>query len=353
MLNSLEIKNYRNLKHLLIEKLGRVNLIVGKNNTGKSSLLEAILILGTPSPTNAIQYILEQRMENFTVDQEEGEFLNEQTAKIIGNVFFKQNTESVISIGDKERNITIKFTLSDKDHNFIPTLTYQKSSSEKVTAGFSKGLNLIFETRENIDTKNQKKHTRYISSSLFQDLQEAVLNWKSISLNQEKEAFIIEALSILNRKIEQFNFVSVRVSGETVSGFSKQQPRVRLSTGEITNLRSMGDGINRILTIILAMVNCENGYLLIDEFENGLHYSVQEKLWEIIFHLAKRLNVQVFATTHSSDCINSFAKVLNHQQKPDDFGKQIRLENFDGNIEAIEYDAETLFVATEQDIETR
>ena len=65
----------------------------------------------------------------------------------------------------------------------------------------------------------------------------------------------------------------------------------------------MGDGINRILTIILAMVNCENGYLLIDEFENGLHYSVQEKLWEIIFYLAKRLNIQVFATTHSNDTI--------------------------------------------------
>ena len=71
-------------------------------------------------------------------------------------------------------------------------------------------------------------------------------------------------------------------------------------------LRSMGDGINRILTIILAMVNCENGYLLIDEFENGLHYSVQEKLWEIIFYLAERLNIQVFATTHSNDAIEVF-----------------------------------------------
>jgi AAA15 family ATPase/GTPase len=68
----------------------------------------------------------------------------------------------------------------------------------------------------------------------------------------------------------------------------------------------MGDGINRILYIVLSMVNAQNGYLLIDEFENGLHYSVQKKIWSIIFSLAERLNVQVFVTTHSSDCIKAF-----------------------------------------------
>ena len=73
----------------------------------------------------------------------------------------------------------------------------------------------------------------------------------------------------------------------------------------------MGDGINRILTIILSMVNVENGYFFIDEFENGLHYSVQKDLWKMIFYLAEKLNIQVFATTHSSDCINAFQEVIN------------------------------------------
>jgi AAA15 family ATPase/GTPase len=71
----------------------------------------------------------------------------------------------------------------------------------------------------------------------------------------------------------------------------------------------MGDGMNRILTIILALVNSDNGCLLIDEFENGLHYTVQENLWRIIFHLSKELNIQVFATTHSEDCIKGFQSV--------------------------------------------
>ncbi len=352
MLNSLEIKNYRNLKYLRIEKLGRVNLIVGKNNTGKSSLLEAVMILGASNPMNAIQSILEQRLENFTADDGNGEFLNEGVSEIISNIFYKKDIDTKIYVGDDVKNIYLTFNLSDTQHNYNPTLVIKKSNGEHITTGLGMNLLRLFEIREPLNGK-RKEETRYVSSSIFQDLQkDAINNWSTISLNQEKEKYVIKSLRILNSDIEQFNFVPVSKSDSKYFE-TKQRPIVRLSTGEITNLRSMGDGINRILTIILAMVNCENGYLLIDEFENGLHYSVQEKLWEIIFHLAERLNVQVFATTHSSDCINSFAKVLNHQQKPDDFGKQIRLENFDGNIEAIEYDAETLFVATEQDIETR
>ena len=77
----------------------------------------------------------------------------------------------------------------------------------------------------------------------------------------------------------------------------------------------MGDGINRILHIMLSMVNAQDGYLLIDEFENGLHYSVQEKVWKVIFTLAKSLNVQVFATTHSNDCIKTFGSQWQNDEK--------------------------------------
>lgn len=66
-------------------------------------------------------------------------------------------------------------------------------------------------------------------------------------------------------------------------------------------LKSMGDGITRLFHIIVALVNARNGILLIDEFENGLHWSVQPKVWDIVFQLSEKLNVQVFATTHSHE----------------------------------------------------
>jgi len=114
----------------------------------------------------------------------------------------------------------------------------------------------------------------------------------------------------------------------------------------------MGDGINRVLTIILALVNSDNGYLLIDEFENGLHYSVQSQLWNIIFNLAKILNVQVFVTTHSEDCIYGFENVLNSSIESGG-GMLIRLENEDGKIKQVEFRPDELKIATNLNIETR
>jgi len=114
----------------------------------------------------------------------------------------------------------------------------------------------------------------------------------------------------------------------------------------------MGDGINRVLTIILALVNSDNGFLLIDEFENGLHYTVQKQLWEIIFKLSYILQIQVFATTHSEDCISGFEQTLNNSQNQS-MGKLIRLDNKNGNIVQVEFNANELKIADEQDIEIR
>src|SRR5438045_2113512 len=83
-----------------------------------------------------------------------------------------------------------------------------------------------------------------------------------------------------------------------------------LNSLEIRNfpLYSLGNGMLRTLGISLALVSVKDGILLIDEFENGLYYSVQPDLWQLIFQVARCLNVQVFATTHSWDCIEAFQK---------------------------------------------
>jgi AAA15 family ATPase/GTPase len=54
------------------------------------------------------------------------------------------------------------------------------------------------------------------------------------------------------------------------------------------------------------MVNTANGLLLIDEFENGMHFRVLTDAWRAVFKLASRLNIQVVATTHSWDAIKAF-----------------------------------------------
>ena len=120
----------------------------------------------------------------------------------------------------------------------------------------------------------------------------------------------------------------------------------------ILPFKALGEGINRILSIILALLNSENGYLLIDEFENGLHHSVQRKLWDLIFKLSEKLDVQVFVTTHSLDVISGFEYILNNREN-NAAGKLIRLENKKGLIRETEFTAKDLEVATDSNIEIR
>ena len=71
-------------------------------------------------------------------------------------------------------------------------------------------------------------------------------------------------------------------------------------------LNSLGDGINRFMAIICAIWASKDGFLFIDEVENGIHYTNLEKLWKIIFEVSEDANCQVFATTHSKECIEAF-----------------------------------------------
>jgi AAA15 family ATPase/GTPase len=84
---------------------------------------------------------------------------------------------------------------------------------------------------------------------------------------------------------------------------------------EAVPLSTLGEGTSRALWIGSALVNSETGVLLIDEIENGLHYSVQPEMWQMIFETARELDVQVFATTHSHDCVQAFQQVSSEHEE--------------------------------------
>lgn len=372
MLNSLEIRNYRNLKHLKIDKLGRVNLIVGKNNTGKSSVLEAVSIWALEGKFDWVFKLLQKRKEHF----EDEELTLYEQFKTLSNLFFQRKAifsqEEAIRITSPEKNLTIRFEryIDANDFGNIPD----------TPKGLSEVLGKVYSYRKEVDadiqgaklgleckinnkikfkpfTKENIAEFMADSESEFETLPKVLLVsansmdeelvadlWRKTQLTDLEEE-VVNGLKILDEDIQRISFQrheDIEYVICRVKGYANPIP-----------LRSMGDGINRILTIILAMVNCENGYLLIDEFENGLHYSVQEKLWEIIFHLAERLNIQVFATTHSYDCIDAFSEVLNGGKYAKDSGVLIRLDNYEGNIEATVYEANEIQNTTRLHVDPR
>jgi len=372
MLNSLYIKNYRILKELRLDSLDQVNLITGKNNTGKSSFLEAIAIYASKANFNFIGDLLKSHGESFRIEDELAEQAEKVNIDALSSLFsdrlmgFSQDDE--ISIGEVEDDSIL---LSIRFIKYIKKIE-QDPSGEIITRRFPLplenetndyaeeykiGLHIAYGANKQLiplerNIYRSRIFTRiadalnveFIRTGYTDDKNNNATLFDNIALT-DKEKYIIEGLKIIEPTTEKITFIGKN---------SKDRiPVIKLSNhSNVLPLKSMGDGINRILTIILALVNCENGFLLIDEFENGLHYTVQKQLWKIIFHLAGRLNVQVFVTTHSEDCISSFQEVLNDPSEKVK-GKLIRLDNVNGVIKQTEFSPKELKIANEQDIEVR
>ncbi|WP_243147110.1 AAA family ATPase [Scytonema sp. UIC 10036] len=81
---------------------------------------------------------------------------------------------------------------------------------------------------------------------------------------------------------------------------------------------SMGDGIWRILGLALSTVCAKNGFLFVDEIDTGLHFTAMSDMWKLVWKTATRLNVQVFATTHSNDCWTSLADIATQEKATED-----------------------------------
>ena len=117
-------------------------------------------------------------------------------------------------------------------------------------------------------------------------------------------------------------------------------------------IKRLGEGINRLFTIALALVSTRDNVLLIDEFEVGLHHSIQEQLWDIIFKYAKEWNIQVFATTHSQDTVENFYYIANKSENKGK-GQYFTLNKKGENIVAVDYDMEEMKLALETNLEIR
>jgi AAA15 family ATPase/GTPase len=116
-------------------------------------------------------------------------------------------------------------------------------------------------------------------------------------------------------------------------------------------LGSMGEGMRRILALAISLSQSRRGFLLVDEIDTGLHWSVMAKMWALVMRTARDLNVQVFATTHSLDCLRGLKDAVDDQA---DLRKHVRVHKVDVALrEAITFSADDLSIAIDQEIEVR
>ena len=172
--------------------------------------------------------------------------------------------------------------------------------------------------------------------------------WDRVVLTEE-ENLSIQALRLAREGIER-----VALVGDARPGYQGADRRVVVKLEEHARpvpLRSLGGGATRLFAAGLALANSRSGFLLVDEAENGIHYSVYRAFWGIVLQTAQELNGQVLATTQSRDCVMGFAFAASQINDAD--GVFVRLERDHHQVRAFEYTEEDLVTAAEQDIEIR
>ncbi|UJS23401.1 AAA family ATPase [Thiothrix winogradskyi] len=310
MLDSLHIKNFRCFEDLTIPSLGRVNLIVGKNNSGKSTLLEAVALFSQHGHSQALKDI----------------------AKMRGEVFSKKTLSTLEGdsyIGDSPKK------------NYIQYEHHLKNGRVDVIVVIN-GKNLT-EKHVHEQLFPEENHTfSFIKTTIYPE-KELAKAWDKIRI-QKKDQLLKNALQIIDKNIDDVFYTTNQVTMISVSGEE-----------EARSIKSMGEGMSRLLQIFLYAYQAKGGYLMIDEFENGLHYSIQEEVWEKLFDLAKELDIQVFATTHSQDTIKAFSKIALQSEEE---GRLISLgrnerEIDKGKITALTYNEDEIKLIAETGMEVR
>ena len=360
MLKSLKIENFRCFPSFEMQHLGRLNLIVGSNNSGKSSILEAIQLLSSQFNLELLRDAMIGRGEYISNEERNDGSVRRITRELdIRHLFHGReiNVGSKFSISGDSLNKTqaifvsientAQLNLFEDIRDLALSIDYsgQGKANIKLPLLPDESLSLDYVRRIRKDSTVISK-TQLIKSSSMQP-EEMVNLFNKLVLTSEED-FVIDALRTIDHKIERIAPSEVKYRDPS----SRVGFRVRLSDSDKPiPIGSMGDGIWRMLGLALAIVNAKNGVLLIDEIDTGLHFTVMSDMWKMLWETAKRLNVQIFATTHSSDCWTSLADIANAENPSEDGITIHRVEK--GKPNSIVFTERQIAIAAEHDIEVR
>ena len=383
MLQSLKIEGFRGFQNFEMANLGRINLLVGKNNSGKTSILEAIQFLYAQN----IDIFLETISYRGEFGWSESNLPSRTKVFEICHLFPGHEiipSKEIIIIGSREshqesvtisvKSIPIQLSLfSDKndDLNNDNIFDDEEWNQLLLSIGWSQSQKLIqlellangTLARDSIRRKmaslsrishkigiDNKIELKFLTPFSLTSFDMAAL-FDNIVLSP-LEDLIIESLKIIEPKIERIASIG--------SGKYSTANNLGVRGGFLIKIKnhdqpipigSLGDGFWRMLGLVLAMVNLENGILLVDEIDSGLHFTVMTDMWKFVWEIAKKLNIQVFATTHSRDCWQSLAELITEEKITDN---EITIQRIDRDKEkAVSFNTRQIYLASERDVEVR
>ena len=378
-LESLHIEGFRGIDSLSLPKLGQVTLLAGKNGVGKTTVLEAIEVYTAANPLPALNRVLFEREDGRLVADQNGSVAAEP---MWPTILYGRNLVPVRAeigpIGQKDRQLTVEPVLLNDEQATALVRKFPEITNESIPAA----LQLTFREQQLLAVPLFPRSKlgiegaiqRLRNSLIWQDgafvlgnpatgwtvpcfrmgpnvptAQELALLWDNVALTPLEDL----ALNALNLALANLKVRGLAaIGGEVGTGEISRRLMARVDGFDSPlPLKSLGDGAVRLFGIALALANAKDGFLLVDEAENGIYHTLHTDLWRMIIEAAHQNNVQVVATTHSWDCIRGFAYAANENESAD--GMLVRLQRSGDGLKAVTYSEDRLLIAAEQGIEAR
>lgn len=348
MIETLIVDNCRSFSHFEMSGLGHVNLLVGENNCGKTSLLEAIQVVASGVDPQVLWSIAARRGEFFTDDSEPG--YRQRVEIDISHWFhgFGLDLDCALQIATRNavRQESCQLTIveapvesqrrlfSDRSQTISTTTTLpppgwstdEGGELEESVASPMLALNIQSKGVDSVGESNvQQPHRLTSRGGLMVNTMRsrgrdsdakvgAVVFVPTAGLSTASLVAMVDDLTLTDE--EGFALQAMQTLDDRIERFAPKgrdrQPRIMVrlkGTNKPLPIGSLGDGVNRLLTIAVALAKSANGILLVDEIDTGLHFTTMDRMWQFVRDAAAKLNVQVFATTHSRDCTESLAVI--------------------------------------------
>jgi ABC-type branched-subunit amino acid transport system ATPase component len=353
MFQNITVKNFRGLGSVLLHPLGRVNLIAGKNNTGKSALLEAIYLFCNPSDCRLPLEVNKARGIEMT-NQEMEEVCSwlfydrqlahqiEITSQVNGDVGYlnialvdRLSMREQFPEGEKVGREAFRAELWDSNVARLVLRYRWPGGGEKYAIGVA-GMGFIFTPPRS----SWSVPSVFLSSAAFSPAEDVRRFGELEGAKRQEE--ILSTLRTLEPNLQRLSLILFAgkpcIHGDI--GLSRMIP-----------VPFLGEGFRRLLSIVLAIASATGGVVLIDEVENGFHYSVMQEVWAAIAQAARKANAQVFATTHSFECIRA-AHLAFKEDRPYEF-RYHRLDRRRDEIVVRTFDEGMLDAVETSDLEIR
>lgn len=307
-IKNINIKNFRGIDHLNIEDFSRVNVFLGQNNSGKTTMLEAIAMLmsmSNPDVPQAINAVRARKPFSNFIDVQY--FFNNldvttppEVKAELSDGSFRHLTLALSYVFDEladpknepqQQMGAVKY-VNTLEMNFEIAKGTTRQSHKSWLRVNPQGLVV---NRKVADGYLENKRawltpSDLMTSNLANDLAEL--------FKRNRKDTILALLKLFDTRINSIEILT----DDIYIGFE--------GMSQMLSVSMMGDGLRRYLNIVASAANPLIDILLIDEIDNGLHYSVYKKLWQALFALAEASNKQIFVTTHSKETLGHLNKML-------------------------------------------